>query len=169
MTNLIADKFLLSNLLTVSLLESMSDLISELTHVVWHVERLSEDNGLSHLIQAWSLDSPKPNESTPKDSELIVQGWALTCSDAAQSALHLILRMRDRTLSCPMNESRPDVVKKICKALPDEHPRLRCGFQQNIPLAEAAHGFEIGFETDGLIRPAARIRMDFSEKALSRR
>jgi len=159
MINLIADKFLLSNLLKVNLLECVSDLISELTHVVWRVERLSEDNGLSHLIQAWNLDSPKPDESTPKDSELIVQGWALTCSDDAQSALHLILRLRDRTLSFPMNKNRPDVVEQICKALPDEHPQLRCGFEQSVPVAEAAHGFEIGFEADGLIRPAARIRV----------
>ena len=137
----------------------MNEPISELTHVVWSVERLDGDDDLSHLIQAWNLDSPKQNESTPKGSELVVEGWALTCSDVAQSALHLILRLRDRTLSCPMNENRPDVVKKICKALPDEHPRLRCGFEQRIPFAEAAHGFEIGFETDGLIRPAARIRV----------
>ena len=137
----------------------MSDLISELTHVVWRVERLSEDNGLSHLIQTWNLDSPKPDESTPRDSELIVQGWALTCSDDAQSALHLILRLRDRTLSFPMNTNRPDVVEQICKALPEGHPRLRCGFQQSIPAAEAAQGFEIGFETHGLISPSARIHV----------
>ena len=137
----------------------MNDLTSELTHVVWRVERLSGDNGLSHLVQAWNLDSPKQDESTPKDSELIVQGWALTCSDASQSTLHLILRLRDRTLSFPMNTNRPDVVEQICKALPEGHPRLRCGFQQSIPAAEASHGFEVGFETDGLICPAARIRV----------
>ena len=150
---------MLSNLLKVNLLEFMNVLNSELTHVVLHVERLSGDDGLSHLIQAWNLDSPKPDESAPKDSELILRGWVLTCSDVTQSALHLILRLRDRTLSFPMNRDRPDVVERICKALPDEHPQLRCGFEQSIPFAEAAHGFEIGFETDGLIRPAARIRV----------
>lgn len=136
----------------------MNNLTSELMHVVWSVERLSGDNGLSHLVQAWNLDSPKQDESTHRDSELIVQGWALTCSDASQSRLHLILRLRDHTLSFPMNTDRPDVVEQICKALPEAHPRLRCGFKQSIPFAEAAHGFEVGFETDGLIRPAARIR-----------
>jgi hypothetical protein len=156
MTNLIADKFFLPNLLKANLLDSMNDPSSELTHVVWHVDRLSEDNGLSHLIQAWNLDSPKPEESTPQDSELIVQGWSLACSEASQAALHLVLRLRDRTLSFPMNKNRPDVVEQICKALPDGHPRLRCGFEQSIPLAEAAHGFEVGFEADGLIRIAAR-------------
>lgn len=136
----------------------MNDLASELIHVVWSVERLSGDDNLSHLIQAWNLDSPKQDESTLKDSELIVQGWALTCSDVAQSALHLIFRLRDRTLSFPMNTNRPDVVEQICKALPEGHPRLCCGFQQSIPVAEASHGFEVGFETDGLICLTARIR-----------
>ena len=58
-----------------------------------------------------------------------------------------------------MNTNRPDVVVQICKALSDEHPQLRCGFEQSIPFSEAARGFEIGFETDGLIHPVARIRM----------
>jgi hypothetical protein len=159
MTNPIADKFLLSNLLEANLLESMNDLSSNLTQVVWLVERLSADNGLSNLIQAWNLDSPKPDESTHGGSELVVRGWSLACSDASQAALHLVLRLRDRTLSWPMNSNRPDVVEQICRALPDEHPRLRCGFEQSMPFSEAAHGFEIGFETDGLIRPAARIRV----------
>lgn len=135
----------------------MNEPISELTHVVWSVERLDGDDDLSHLIQAWNLDSPKQNESTPKGSELVVEGWALTCSDVAQSSLHLILRLRDRTLSFSMNKNRLDVVEQICKASPDELTRLRCGFEQRIPVAEAANGFEVGFETDGLIRLAARI------------
>jgi hypothetical protein len=159
MINPIADKFLLSNLLEAHLLDSMNDPSSELTHVVWHVERLSADNGLSNLIQAWNLDSPKPDESTQKGSELVVRGWSLACDDASQSALHLIVVLRDRTLSYPVNTNRPDVVVQICKALSDEHPQLRCGFEQSIPFSEAARGFEIGFETDGLIHPAARIRM----------
>ncbi len=137
----------------------MNDPVSELTHLVWNVERLNGEDGLSHLIQDWNLDSPKPDESMPKDSELIVQGWALTCADASQSALHLVLRLRDRTLSFSMNRNRPDVVEQICKALPDKHPRLRCGFEQSVPVAEAANGIEVGFETDGLIRLAARIRV----------
>lgn len=137
----------------------MRHLIPESRHVVWRVERLSADNRLSHLIQAWNLDSPKQEESTPRNSDLLVQGWALTCSDAAQSTLHFVLRLRDRTLSFSMNSNRPDVVEQVCKTLPDEHPHLRCGFKQSVPFAEATNGFEVGFETDGVIHLAARIQV----------
>jgi hypothetical protein len=108
-------------------------------------------------IRQCHLETPCVDDMLPAGAELVVRGWVLAAKDCDQSKLHVVFRLKTHTLSYPMNESRGDVVKAICQAEPEGHPCLLCGFHRTIPASEAAQGFEIGFETDGLIQPVARI------------
>ncbi len=111
------------------------------------------------VVRQWHIETPAPGDKYPRGSEIPVRGWALASREQEQSSLHVVLRLKDRTLSLPLSEERPDVVEIVCKANPEGHPYLRSGFQFQIDATEAAKGFEIGFETDGRIFPVASIRV----------
>jgi hypothetical protein len=121
--------------------------------VVTHVSQ----NPTNAPTRHWHLETPCVDDTLPAGAELVVRGWALAAQDSNQSKLHVVFRLKTHTLSYPLNEPRGDVVKAICEAEPEGHPCLISGFRRMIPAAEAAQGIEIGFESDGLIQPAAKI------------
>ena len=111
------------------------------------------------IIAQWHLESPQHGDVISGEGLLLVQGWALTIDPVLQSSLHIVFRFKDCTLSFPLNLSRIDVVEQVCKAPAVGHQQLLSGFSQSVAAREAGRGFEIGFEVDGLIHPAAVIRI----------
>jgi hypothetical protein len=109
------------------------------------------------LVSRWSLEAPHPEAPLASADIMEIRGWALTIPEK-QHCLHLVLRLKARTLSFPMNIERPDVINLILGQDPEHHPQLTCGFRYGLPLQEAIEGFTIGFETDLEIHPAVEIK-----------
>lgn len=130
--------------------------ISSLQVKLWREEQQLQVS-YSAIVSHWHLETPAHDSPASDAASVTVRCWALAADPQLQSHLHMVLSLTARTVSIPASENRADVVKAICKAEPDGHPQLRCGFMYSLPAAEAMAGFQIGFETDGLIHPAARI------------
>jgi hypothetical protein len=122
----------------------------------WHEEQFSPES-YSARVRHWHLETPVHDTTVSDADPVTVRCWALAADPQLQSHLHMVLSVSGRTVSIPASENRADVVQAICKAEPEGNPQLRCGFMYSLPAAEAMAGFQIGFETDGLIHPAARI------------
>jgi len=114
-------------------------------------------NAADTIVRRWHLETPKVGNRLIGGGEIPVRGWVLATREQEQGRLHVVFRFKQRTLSFPIQEERRDVVEIICKASPDGHPCLRCGFRFPVDAAEAKQGFEIGFEVDGLIYTVARV------------
>jgi hypothetical protein len=114
-------------------------------------------NPADTIIRHWHLETPAVGDRQIAKGEIPVRGWVLATREQEQGRLHVVFRFKQRTLSFPLQEERSDVVEIICKASPNGHPCLRCGFGFQIDAAEGAQGFEIGFEADGLIQTAAKV------------
>lgn len=125
----------------------------------WKVDP-SSLNSAGAIVLRWHLETPVNSAPVSLDGSLPIQGWALALSPALQSQLHWVLRFRNRTLSAPCNQNRPDVVEQVCQASPEGHLQLQCGFFWEIDAIDAAKGFEVGFEIDGLIRPIVNISLE---------
>ncbi len=136
-------------------LRNMSD-PSSLPLQQWREEQLPRES-YAAIVSHWHLETPVHDTPASVDDPVTVRCWALAADPQSQSHLHIVLSLSGRTVSIPASENRADVVKAICKAEPEGHPQLRCGFMYTLPATEAMAGFRIGFETDGLIHPAARI------------
>ncbi len=136
-------------------LRNMSD-TSSLPLQLWRDEQLPRES-YAAIVSHWHLETPAHDTPASAADPLTVRCWALAADPQFQSHLHMVLSLSGRTVSIPASENRADVVQAICKADPDGHPQLHCGFKYSLPAAEAIAGFRIGFETDGLIHPAARI------------
>lgn len=127
---------------------------------VWKVE-LEPLDSFSDIVQRWHLESPTGGSpvSSSVDGVLDFRVWALAAVPEAQNRLHLVLRFPGRTVSHPANIARGDVIEIILKADPVGHSQKKCGYRISLPAAEALQGFEIGFETDGLIHSAAKVSL----------
>jgi hypothetical protein len=121
------------------------------------IELIPFQQSADSIVRHWHLETPAVGDRQIAKGEIPVRGWVLATREQEQGRLHVVFRFKQRTLSFPLQEERSDVVEIICKASPDGHPYLRSGFRFHIDVAEAAQGFEIGFEADGLIQTAARV------------
>jgi hypothetical protein len=130
--------------------------ISKLQVQLWREEQQPLAS-YSAIVSHWHLESPVHDSPVSDAASVTVRCWALAADPQLQSHLHMVISLTGRTVSIPALENRADVVLAICKAEPGGHPQLRCGFMYSLPAAEAMAGFQIGFETDCLIHPAARI------------
>jgi hypothetical protein len=119
-----------------------------------------EDPLLSSIVFQWNLEFPTAGEpfNSENASSLSLRGWAVATGEN-QPNLHLVVRFRDRTLSCPLNQDRNDVVKHFFEEHPQGQKHIRCGFEYPLNPVDVETGFEIAFEIDGFIRKAARVSM----------
>ena len=120
---------------------------------------MEPSESLSSVVLRWHLESPADGShaSSIGRGVIDISLWALSALPEAQSRLHVVLRFRGRTISCPANAGRSDVIEIILKADPVGHPQIKCGYRISVPESEAFQGFGIGFETDGLIYSAAKV------------
>jgi hypothetical protein len=121
------------------------------------VERLGGATKPGSPVAAWNLESPADGGRLPAGGQVPVTGWAVVAKESSQGRLHVVIRLKSRTLSYPLEVQRRDVVEQVLKTEAEGHPCLVCGFSRTVSAAEAAPGFEVGFESDGTIHPAARV------------
>jgi hypothetical protein len=121
------------------------------------IELIPFEQSADSIVRQWHLETPAVGDQLMAKGEIPVRGWVLATREQEQGRLHVVFRFKQRTLSFPLQEERSDVIEIICKASPDGHPCLRSGFRFQIDAVEAAQGFEIGFEADGLIQTAAKV------------
>lgn len=101
-------------------------------------------------LHAWALDFPAAGAAARiGDRGLYLQGWALGKGEAA--CAELVVRIgsgeeaRDKVLA--FSNPRPDVIRRVLGAVPDGHPRLRCGFIAHLdPVPEQ---FTLGVNLEG--------------------
>jgi SAM-dependent methyltransferase len=95
-------------------------------------------------VWRWSIDSPRSDAELAlgDDGTFRLRGWALGKSG---SRLHVAMRQNGLTRCYPLNQNRPDVIRKILGEEPEGHARLMCGFDYAVPLGSAV---EFGFECD---------------------
>ncbi|MBC6986974.1 alginate O-acetyltransferase AlgX-related protein [Alteromonas sp. BZK5] len=96
----------------------------------------------------WHLDYPS-NEKSVDNAELsgdglLFQGWVLKEESLSAS---LVILNGNEVLQIPINRSRPDVVKRVLKEEPENHPLLHCGFSERVKLKHSV--FTLGLIQDG--------------------
>jgi hypothetical protein len=127
---------------------------------IWKVE-LENAEPPGSPVGDWHLESPAAGTQVAVgQADLGISVWAVSSIPDAQRLLRLVVRLQDRTLSLAPAVERPDVVEVVLKAPSACHPQLKCGYRLSVPVSEAVRGFGLGFETDGLIHPAARVSID---------
>lgn len=99
-------------------------------------------------VPLWHLDYPY-NEQSVDNAELardglLFQGWVL--SEKSSSASLVILNGNE-VMQIPINRSRPDVVKRVLKEEPENHPLLHCGFSERVKLKHST--FTLGLVKGG--------------------
>jgi hypothetical protein len=124
----------------------------------WHLEKAPAIRPLSNIIQRWNLDSPK--NATPDDGadSLTIAGWALGVGGQHEN-LHVVLQTAEGTWSYPLDLKRPDVIESVLNQEPKGQKELVCGFAHQLPKALVRQGVTLGFETDGVIHAALKIRL----------
>jgi len=118
------------------------------------IERL--DNQAKE-IQAWVLDFPQAG--TParvSDAGLYVQGWLLMAAGVAGAQIVLRTSQAGEETVQPVafNNDRPDVIQRVLRQEPANHPQLRCGFSAHVAAlqGEFSVGAKLGEETIWLCR-----------------
>jgi hypothetical protein len=124
----------------------------------WTIDKLSGPWPLTGIVSRWNLDTPKEGENHDHTKHTPIRGWALQ-AEGLTDHLHIVLQTKGRTLSYPLNAERPDVVQTVLQQDPIGHGQLMCGFALTLPADSAQEGIIVGFETNGLIHPAARISL----------
>ena len=94
----------------------------------------------------WNIDSS--SELQPLkiiNGRVVLQGWLLAEGEADP---RVAIKVEHVTYSFPFNIKRPDVISAILKQSPENHQKIRCGFEVSIPFTTK---IIIGLESDGLI------------------
>lgn len=94
----------------------------------------------------WNIDTS--SSQTPLkliNGRVTLGGWMLA---EDQQSPRLAVKNGHATYSYPFNVKRPDVISAILQQPADNHPRLGCGFNLNIPFSSQ---ITLGLESDGLI------------------
>ena len=99
-------------------------------------------------VPRWHLDYPS-NEKSVDNAELsrdglLFQGWVL---NEESSSASLVILNGNEVLQIPISRSRPDVVKRVLKEEPENHPLLHCGFSERVKLKHSE--FTLGLIQDG--------------------
>ncbi|NES01424.1 MAG: sulfotransferase family 2 domain-containing protein [Okeania sp. SIO2F4] len=94
------------------------------------------------FIFKWNLDWP--NEKTlrncDRESKVEFRGWVLAKGNLP---VRLVLRQNGVNQFYDLNESRPDVIRKILNLSEKNHSKEMCGFRHSIALSG---NFDFGFE-----------------------
>ncbi|WP_230402540.1 hypothetical protein [Plesiomonas shigelloides] len=64
-----------------------------------------------------------------------------------EADLRVVIKIVHAIYSFPFNVKRPDVISAILKQSPENHQKIRCGFDISIPFPTK---ILIGLESDGL-------------------
>lgn len=109
------------------------------------IQRVSADDERQFR---WHLDFPLQGQTI--DGSLLIhegllfQGWFLNESD---SAISLVVLNGSDVIPLNLFRARPDVISKILEESPEDHPKLYCGFSQQIELKHSS--FSIGVIKEG--------------------
>jgi hypothetical protein len=130
----------------------------------WLVDAISSPRPLTDIVSRWSLDGPKNGAPADNSPEAKLYGWALGKGQHHPN-LHVVLQTKEGTWSHPLSSSRPDVVKNVIGQEPAGQKELICGFVHTLPKKLFTDGgVTLGFETEGTIHPAVRIRLTAEAK-----
>lgn len=99
-------------------------------------------------IRDWHLDEPTDGLVTDPAAQIVLRGWAAA---PLGTPIYLVLKYHQQTRSYPFSEPRQDVVEHFAVAQPRLALPLRCGFRQELSVAELVAGVRLGFETRGRI------------------
>ena len=87
----------------------------------------------------WHLDFPVQGQnidgSLLKIEGLLLQGWFL---DGSGSSISLVVLNGCDVIPLTLSRARPDVISKILGELPEDHPKLHCGFSQQVKLKHSS-------------------------------
>lgn len=123
------------------------------------------DNVPSGVLR-WCLDFPRHADSATAqqltEDGLLVQGWLLTTPG---DSVELYFNHGAERQVLPLSRNRPDVIKAILRAEPEQHAQLRCGFRCNLPLNSP--DFELGVIVDGQGFPLVTGSVDGPFKVLA--
>lgn len=108
-------------------------------------------------IQAWVLDFPQAGvPARVSDAGLYVQGWLLTAAGVVGAQIVLRTGQADEEIVRPMafNNDRPDVIQRVLRQEPVNHPQLRCGFSGYVAVlqGEFSVGVKLAEQTIWLCR-----------------
>ncbi|WP_338455067.1 hypothetical protein [Aeromonas veronii] len=94
----------------------------------------------------WNIDSSSEQQPIKIiNGRVAVRGWLLAEEEAEP---RIAIKIDHVTYSFPFNVKRPDVISAILKQSPENHQKIRCGFDINVPFSTK---IMIGMESDGLI------------------
>ncbi|HHQ4552194.1 hypothetical protein [Aeromonas veronii] len=94
----------------------------------------------------WNIDSSSEQQPIKIiNGRVAVRGWLLAEGEAEP---RIVIKIDHVTYSFPFNVKRPDVISAILKQSPENHQKIRCGFDINVPFSTK---IMIGMESDGLI------------------
>ncbi len=129
-----------------------------LPHRVWHIEHIADSRSLKQIVSRWRLDTPAGGSRWDGEDHVTLCGWALAAENP-QYQLHFVVRTLDGTWSYPLEEERPDVVRKLFDREPSNIGELTCGFSRSLAAQMFEHRVQLGFEVDGIICPATTIQL----------
>jgi len=96
----------------------------------------------------WHLDFPVQGQnidgSLLNHEGVLFQGWLLDQSD---SPISLVVLSGCEVIPLTLSRPRSDVISKILGDSPEDHPKLHCGFSQQVKLKHAS--FSIGVVKEG--------------------
>ncbi|MBB5212301.1 hypothetical protein [Microbulbifer hydrolyticus] len=99
-------------------------------------------------VYRWCLDFPKTGQAFEEpellEKGLNFQGWVLP-QEGCEAKPYFRLGAHTRYL--PLEATRTDVIERVLKEPVENNPKVRCGFQENIPVNSSCGFF--GFEVDG--------------------
>ena len=148
--------------------EALEPTMSMRSNKIWSITPTHQQGELSlaKILRKWSLRSPKHASKFALSEKVEIRGWALGLPPT-HHMLHIVIQTKDNILSYPLNVPRPDVLKTVLKQESAGQPELMCGFSRWVPAELFVAGVNLGFETEGLIHPAASIRLIGRPETLS--
>lgn len=93
----------------------------------------------------WNIDSPSKQQLKIVNGRIVLRGWLVAEGEADP---RVVVKTDHMVYSFPFNTKRPDVISAILKQSPEDHQKLRCGFDISVPSSTK---IIIGLESDGLI------------------
>ena len=118
---------------------------------------------LQPLTQAWYLDAPQQSQLVESlHGEIRVRGWLLAANEL--HSVKLLVKSGNTVTSYPLDQPRPDVIKKMLGDAETAHARLHCGF--DIKITPGSEDMYIGFEINGTNQWARRVSVGKAVKVL---
>ena len=116
---------------------------------------LAQQEPVPTAVYRWCLDTPKHEQSADLQQlappGLAFRGWVLWKKNATAS---LVLLCGDEVIPVPLQEARPDVIRRVLYSEDAQHPQRVCGFSLSVSLSHAQ--FQLGVVHDGAFQPLVK-------------